>query len=219
MPSSLVLALSLFSIFSSTPALPASCSVSDYVVNVIPLIPGVKVDHDKTRRELGGLMGAKAFAGFYTQGLTDVTYGSSPRYLIETSQAAGGMWCASVKQVNIEFGLLEPAKVHIAKEIPEQTCRYVTVLEHEMLHVAISEKTVRETVLDLQAQLEEKIKAFSPTNGDSREAATERLKTSLQATVSKVTNAHIARAELENSMIDTRASYEELTNQCPGSEF
>lgn len=219
MPSPYVLALSMFSLFSPTPALPDTCAPAEYVVNVIPLQPGVAVNRTMSRRELGAMMGAKAFAGFYTQGLTDVTYGTSPRYLIETSQTSDGRWCAAVRKVNIEFGLVGPAKVHIAKEIPEQTCRYQSVLRHEMLHVAISQKTVEETVTDLRSQLQNKIAGFSPAAGDSKIAATEALMASLQSAVSTVTAAGIARAEFDNAMIDTKASYEALTNQCPGSAF
>lgn len=214
-----VLALSLFSIFSPTPALPASCPAADLVVEVSPLLPALEVDHTKSRRDLGRLMGAKAFAGFYTQGLTDVTYGSRPRYLIETSEAAGGVWCASARRVSVEFGLLAPPKVLIASEIPEDTCRYGSVMEHELLHVGISEKAVKAAVEDLRSKLGASVGRVSPATGDSRAAATEHLKSALDDAIRNMTARHIGRAGLENAQIDTRSSYEKLTARCPGSPF
>lgn len=201
------------------PSLPEACPVIEPVVNVYSTNPGLTVDHTKSRAELGGMMGQKAFPGFYTQGLTDVTYSTAPRFLIASQELADGRWCASLKRANVEFGLGEPARVHIAREIPDASCRYVTVLAHEMQHVGISQRAVGNAVDDLREALSKAAPKVSPAFGKSEEAASELLKTSLQKIIDDVTRKHIARAEFENASIDTRQSYEALTALCPGSAY
>jgi hypothetical protein len=201
------------------PSLPDACPVIEPVVNVYSTNPGLTVDHAKSRAELGSMMGQKAFPGFYTQGLTDVTYSTAPRFLIASQELADGRWCASLKRANVEFGLGEPARVHIAREIPDASCRYVTVLAHEMQHVGISQRAVGNAVDDLRGALSKATPSVSPAFGKSEEAASELLKTSLQKIIDDVTRKHIARAEFENASIDTRQSYESLTALCPGSAY
>jgi hypothetical protein len=201
------------------PSLPEACPVIEPVVNVYSTNPGLTVDHTKSRADLGGMMGQKAFPGFYTQGLTDVTYSTAPRFLIASQELADGRWCASLKRANVEFGLGEPARVHIAREIPDASCRYVTVLAHEMQHVGISQRAVGNAVDDLREALSKAAPKVSPAFGKSEEAASELLKTSLQKIIDDVTRKHIARAEFENASIDTRQSYEALTALCPGSAY
>ncbi len=201
------------------PSLPEACPAIESVVNVYSTNPGFTVDHAKSRAELGGMMGQKAFPGFYTQGLTDVTYSTAPRFLIASQELADGRWCASLKRANVEFGLGEPARVHIAKEIPDESCRYVTVLAHEMQHVGISQRAVGNAVEELQRKLSDAVPSLSPSFGKSEEAASDLLKASLQKVVNDVTRRHLARAEFENASIDTRQSYETLTTQCPGSAY
>ncbi|MNU59736.1 hypothetical protein D3C71_489110 [compost metagenome] len=201
------------------PSLPEACPATESVINVYSTNPGFTVDHAKSRAELGGLMGQKAFPGFYTQGLTDVTYSTAPRFLIASHELADGRWCASLKRANVEFGLGEPARVHIAREIPEESCRYVTVLAHEMQHVGISQRTVGNAVEELQRALSNAAPKTSPAFGKSEEAASDVLKASLQKIIDDVTRRYIARAEFENASIDTRQSYEALSAQCPGSAY
>lgn len=212
------LSVSMFS-WLFGPSLPEACPATESVINVYSTNPGFTVDHAKSRAELGGMMGQKAFPGFYTQGLTDVTYSTAPRFLIASHELADGRWCASLKRANVEFGLGEPARVHIAREIPEKSCRYVTVLAHEMQHVGISQRTVGNAVEELQRALSNAATKTSPAFGKSEEAASDVLKASLQKVIDDVTRRYIARAEFENASIDTRQSYETLTAQCPGSAY
>lgn len=211
-----VLGLSL-SIFSwlGAPALPADCDVPDPVVTVIPLNPGFTVDHSKSRSELSGMIGSKAFPGFYTQGLTDVSYATRPRMLIETRQLADGRWCSTLKKVTVEFGLPDPAKVHLAREIPENSCRYVTVLAHEMQHVAISQKAVAQGADALRALLRDKGARYLSYGADEVLSG-DALKSVVERDIVSVTGRFLAQAEFQNGAIDTRPSYEALSAQCPG---
>lgn len=187
------------------------------VVQVVPLQPGFSVSHDRSRVELGAMIGQKAFPGFYTQGVTDVTYGSRIRIKLASSRLSDGRWCATARGVEAEFGLMSAAEVHIASEIAEGGCRYRTVLAHEMRHVAIAQRAVLDGVGDARSALEERL-SRSPTFFGSDEAgATSALQSALQEVVDRATKARIASAEMENASIDTRASYEELRDQCPGS--
>jgi hypothetical protein len=201
------------------PSLPDACPAIETVVNVYSTNPGFTVDHAASRAELGRMVGQMVFPGFYMQGLTDVTYSTAPRFLIASQELADGRWCASLKRANVEFGLGEPARVHIAREIPDASCRYVTVLAHEMQHVGISQRAVGNAVDDLRGALSKATPSVSPAFGKSEEAASELLKTSLQKIIDDVTRKHIARAEFENASIDTRQSYEALTALCPGSAY
>jgi hypothetical protein len=211
------LSLSLLA-WLSGPDLPQSCPVSLPAVTVIPMDPGFTVDHDKTRSELGGMIGRKAFPGFYTQGLTDVTYATAPRFLIESQQLADGRWCATLQQATIEFGLSSPASIHIASEIPEGSCRYVSVLAHERRHVAISQRAIEGAVDALRAELDAAARSSPSAVGQNEEAASGLLKASLQKVIEDVTRKQIAQADFDNALIDTRDSYAELTAQCPGSQ-
>jgi hypothetical protein len=210
------LSVSLFSwIFS--PSLPETCPPLETAVSVYSSSHGHTIDHSKTRSELGALMGGKVLTGFHAQGLTDVTYSTAPRYTIVSHKLSDGRWCAALQSVSIEFGLGEPARVHIAKEIPEGSCRYDTVLVHEMQHVSISQRAIELAVDDLRETLRSSLGSVSPAYGISEEAASDVLKASLQKLVTRVTRKHIDKAEFDNAAIDTRLSYETLTNQCPGS--
>lgn len=212
-----VLSTSLFSWLSS-PSLPEACPQVQPAITAYALDSGVAIDHSKGREELAGLIGQKAFPGFYMQGLTDVTYATQPRFVIESHELADGRWCSSLRRATVEFGLGGPANVHIAREIPEGSCRYVTVLAHEMQHVGISQRAVAEASDDIRTQIEDASRRLSPSYGKSAEASSELLKASLMKVVNEVTQKHIARAEMENASIDTRRSYEILSAQCPASE-
>lgn len=180
---------------------------------------GVTVDHSKSRDELARLMGQKPFAGFYMQGLTDVTYATAPRFTTESYELSDGRWCTVLTHVSVEFGLGAAASVHIAREIPEGSCRYASVLAHEMQHVAISQRTVANASDDLKTRLEAEAHRLSPAFGKTKEAASDLLKASLVKFINGVTGRHVARAEMENAAIDTRHSYELLSAQCSGSKF
>jgi hypothetical protein len=213
-----LLSLALFSLFGGGTDLSDVCPASaPAVVQVSPLQPGYVVTHDRSRVELGAMIGQKAFPGFYTQGVTDVTYGSKIRIKLASARLSDGRWCASARGVEAEFGLMSAADVHIASEIVEGGCRYRTVLAHEMRHVAIAQRAVLDAVQDARAALEERL-ARSPTFfGPDEAGATSALQTALQDIVDQATKTRIATAEMENASIDTRASYEELRDQCPGS--
>ena len=212
----LATSLSVLSWFSA-PALPDACPLQKPVVSVLPLSPGFEVDHDRSRVELGRMIGAKAFPGFYTQGLTEVDYVTRPRLLIETQQLAVGRWCSSLKRISVEFGLPVPAKVHLASEIPEGSCRYVSILAHEMRHVAISQKAVAEGADALRDALRKGGDGYF-AYGEDDAASSTGLKAMVERAVSDVTARYLARAELENGLIDTKSSYRALGEQCPGAQ-
>jgi hypothetical protein len=218
MTTTALLSLAFLSLFGGPADLSDSCPVSDTpVVRVSPLQPGFAVSHDRSRIELGAMIGQKAFPGFYTQGVTDVTYGSRIRIKLASARLSDGRWCATARGVEAEFGLTSTVDVHVASEIVEGGCRYRTVLAHEMRHVAIAQRAVLGAVRDAQLALEERL-ARSPTFfGPDEAGATSALQTALEEVVDLATKARIASAEMENASIDTRASYEELRDQCPGS--
>jgi hypothetical protein len=199
------------------PDLPDTCPAVASEVSAYSVSRGYKIDRSLGRVELGRLMGEQALPGFHMQGLTDITYATSPRYVILTQKLSDGRWCAGLQKVSVEFGLGEPAMVRIAREIPEESCRYASVLAHEMRHVGISARAVSEGAGELRSALEKTVGSSSPFYGESEEAASAGLKASLQDTIDKVTRLHIARAEMENAAIDTRHSYELLSAECPGS--
>jgi hypothetical protein len=208
------LSVSLLSWFLGPP-LPDACPAVEAVISVYSTNPGFTVDHGKPRAELSRMVGQKVFPGFYMQGLTDITYATTPRFLISSQELADGRWCASLKQANIEFGFAEPARIHIASEIPGASCRYVTVLAHEKQHVGISQRVIGNAVEDLDRALAASMPKISPAVAESEEAASMMLRASLEKFIGDMTRRHIARAEVENASIDTRQSYELLTAQCP----
>lgn len=218
MSTAAIVPLAFLSFLSGEPELPKNCPASPPpAVDVIALVPGYLVAHDKSRTALGAMIGKKAFPGFYTQGVTDVTYGSRMRLKLATSRLADGRWCAAARAVEVEFGLTAPAQVHIASEIPVGGCRYQTVLAHEMRHVEISQRAATEAVEEVRTTLSSRLAVSPMEHGIDEASASAALQAALQGVVDDTTKARIASAEIENAMIDTPASYEELKNQCPGS--
>lgn len=199
-------------------SLPETCPAVQPEISAYALNSGSSVDHTKGRKELADMTGQRVFPGFYMQGLTDVTYATQPRFVTESHELADGRWCSSLKKLTVEFGLAGPATVYIAREIPEGSCRYRTVLAHEMQHVGISQHAVSEASDDIRGRIEDAAQRLSPAYGKSAEASSDLLKASFMKVIGEVTRRHIARAELENAAIDTRRSYELLSAQCSASE-
>lgn len=196
------------------PGLPDSCPAASPVVAVHSALEGVVVDNSLDRAELADMAGKGPLSGFHLQGLTDVTYTTAPRFVTESLALAGGRWCAALKEVTVSFGLGGPASIHIAREIARPSCRYSSVLAHEMRHVSISEAAVASAVADLQAVLQAAIQTRAVVVADTKEAARELLTASFAEIISDVTKRHIQSAELQNAAIDTRRSYERLSSEC-----
>lgn len=218
MTASALTTLAFLSLFGGGPEPSPACSSPQAVtVEVLPLQPGFVVSHDLSRAELGAMIGQKAFPGFYTQGVTDVTYGSRLRIRVASTRLPDGRWCATPRSVEAQFGLTSPAAVHVASEIVEGGCRYRTVLAHEMRHVAIAQRAVLEAAAASRTALEERLVRSPIFFGADEAGATSALQTALQEVLDGATKARIASAEIENASIDTRASYDELRDQCPGA--
>lgn len=209
-----LLTLGLLSLLGGVPV--ATCPVSAVAptVSVSPQQPGYTVSRLKSRRELGAMIGQRAFPGFYTQGVTDVTYGSGIRIKLTSAKLPDGRWCATARSVSVDFGLMAPAEVHIASEIAEGGCRYRTVLAHEMKHVEIARLTVAGAASGIRAALDDRLARSPVFFGFDEAGATSALQSAMQEVVDRTTKAMIASAEIENAAIDTRASYEDLRNQC-----
>lgn len=175
------------------------------------------IDRQRGVADLTTLMGQHAsleHAGFVTLGVTSVDYKTTLSASIQIEKSRFGNWCAYPMNVVVNHGFSKPIMVHIARELPDGSCKYRKTLEHEMRHVKYHEEGVWRASLEINRAINSSSAANFPVVGNSKDevsnAANKRISEIVEGAVRKVA----ASVKEKNDAMDTPEAYRAFSALC-----
>lgn len=145
-----------------------------------------------------------------TRGLASVQFAMRTPTFIDPS----GRWECSSPQITLTFGF-SPVTVYVAKELPEGSCAYKEVHEHEMRHVRTYQSHIASIEKDLTSTLNARFATGVPWRGPAGQA-TGQLQRELNERWIPYVQREIKRAEVAQALIDTPEEYERVAKACGG---
>ena len=122
---------------------------------------------------------------------------------------------------DIHINLMLSPTIYIAAEIPEPTCMYQSVLQHEYRHYAVDLSVAKDYQLVLQDELERFLQqtgAIGPFSKQMGDAPKQELVKRLDALMQSVNDRMKYDRMKRQSTIDTREEYERVVRSCPGDQ-
>lgn len=177
-------------------------------IRVVSRLVQPQVDHTTPREELSNV--AELTRPGETDGLTDFQVNAEV-----TLKTAGQKNKCILGSVDVE---LSPARtlVYIAKEVPESSCRFRAVYDHELKHVMLAQHALDRQTAALR-------RALRKTLSDILEHEAEaHLPTAMQAKMEGVVSQAVAELQLEyakgNAELDTDAEAHRMEGMCTGPQ-
>lgn len=153
--------------------------------------------------------------GYRTRGLTSVRYKSGYSAKFLSTSNPDGTWCSNITSLTVDFSFAEQPKIYLASDIPEGSCRYRAVMAHERQHYEIALATLAAGRKWMGSKLDTLLSGdgFSAETADAADAALDKR---VLYIVDTITKRLYEAADAKNRDLDTPASYQELTDACPG---
>jgi hypothetical protein len=107
--------------------------------------------------------------------------------------------------------------IRLAREVPAGGCLERQVLAHEMRHVAVNRRTLREAAAELRRALEAwaaQAEARGKDAGEAGSALQEAMKAAMEPAMAKLREAR----EAGHAQIDSRIEYRRLSIACPADQ-
>jgi hypothetical protein len=120
---------------------------------------------------------------------------------------------------DVHVTLLLSPTIYIAAEIPEPTCMYHSVLQHEYKHYAVDISVAKDYQILLQEELSRFLQQTGPIGPFPKEvgdAPKQELVKRLDAVMQSVNNRMKYDRMKRQSTVDTREEYERVVRACPG---
>ena len=89
--------------------------------------------------------------GQFRAGVTAARFSHRIQLTVESLPKQPG--CFRLAEVNINFSIISPIRVHIASELKEGTCPYNVTLTHEFRHVEIARQNLKMMVESAETEL------------------------------------------------------------------
>lgn len=125
----------------------------------------------------------------------------------------GGRTCAYLTSLDIRFGYTRRL-VQIAAEVPERSCMYNEIKEHEYKHVAVDNGIVRDNFATVTAKIQSFGAAYKPMETSDAEAAKKEFAQALKAELKPVLRHLDELANAAQEKVDTEAEYKRVDNAC-----
>jgi hypothetical protein len=134
---------------------------------------------------------------------------------IHEMRIASGLACAFVDHVDVNIGYKNVA-VYIASEIPQDSCGFNQVMQHEQKHIDVNKQILAEYAPRIQSELKEYLRmngVFKQVKEDYALAILhDRLQQLLNGIITDMTEENHRRQQA----IDTRAEYVRVSSACGG---
>lgn len=127
--------------------------------------------------------------------------------------AHGGHSCYYLSTLNLQFGYVRRL-VQIAREVPELSCMYKEIREHEYKHVAVDNAIVTENLGTVTSAMKSFVAGYGPIQAASSEDANRQFEAALKKAI-KPTILHLYDLiEAAQDRVDTDAEYARVDNAC-----
>jgi hypothetical protein len=127
--------------------------------------------------------------------------------------AHAGQNCFYLSSLNLQFGYSRRL-VQIAREVPDQSCMYKEIREHEYKHVAVDNAIVTDNLAMVTSSLKAFVASYGPIEAADAEDAGRQFKTALKSAL-KPTILHLYDLiEAAQDKVDTDTEYARVDNAC-----
>jgi hypothetical protein len=127
------------------------------------------------------------------------------------SDAAGGRSC-SRPQIRLDLSMV-PVTVYIASEFKDKTCARDVILEHEMKHVAVLERHIADTAVELREELP-RIFAQRVILARDPAAAEAKVNKAVQDFLSEFSSRNGRELKRRQAAVDTQEEYDRVSGAC-----
>jgi hypothetical protein len=129
------------------------------------------------------------------------------------SVAHAGQNCFYLSSLNLQFGYSRRL-VQIAREVPEHSCMYNEIREHEYKHVTVDNAIVTDNLAMVTSSLKTFVASYGPIAAADAEDAGRQFKAALKSAI-KPTILHLYDLiEAAQDKVDTDAEYARVDNAC-----
>lgn len=179
----------------------------------------LKHDYDKSVAQLaampGRAPGPRGAAHGHILGLAHSSY--EHRYSMNARFAPqrGGVFCGALATVTVSIGLSERT-VMVAKELPRGTCIHREVLAHEMKHVAVDEKLLKDFIPIAKRRVEDAVARMGTVRARGQEQVMTQLRRPLDAVLKETMQDFSRERQKRQAQVDTMQEYERVTRSCDG---
>ncbi|AWU93377.1 hypothetical protein [Azospirillum ramasamyi] len=163
----------------------------------------------------GRTPGPAGSAGGHVLGLTQARYGEQSQISALFKQMGDGTYCAAASTVTISFGFQQRI-VHVASEIPANSCLHGEVLAHEMRHVAVDEALLREMMPQIRSSLEQVVDGMAPVRSRSQAQAMAAIRRPLESAMRRIMREFGRERDRRQAQVDTVEEYERVSRICNG---
>ena len=148
-------------------------------------------------------------------GLTQARYGEQSQVSALFKAMGDGTYCSAPRAVTVTFGF-QKRTVHVAREIPAESCLHGEVLAHEMRHVAVDEELLREFMPQIRSRLEEVVARLEPVRSRSQAQAMAAIRRPLESAMRGIMRDFGRERDRRQARIDTVEEYERVSRVCNG---
>ena len=163
----------------------------------------------------GRTPGPAGSAGGHVLGLTLARYGEQSQVSALFRTMNDGTYCASASTVTISFGFQQRI-VHVASEIPVNSCLHGEVLAHEMRHVAVDEALLREMMPQIRIRLDQVLEGMAPVRSRSQAQAMAAIRRPLESAMRRIMQEFGRERDRRQAQVDTVEEYERVSRVCNG---
>ncbi len=206
----------------SAPALarhPACPAAGPPGLVVEPVMAPLQHDFTRTFAQLTAMPGrgpapAGVSAG-HVLGLAHAVYGERSQVEAVFQARRDGTLCGVITRLVVQFGFQERT-VMVGRELPRNSCIHGEVLRHEMMHVAVDERLLKEFLPTLSRQLQATLSRIGPAQGRTQDQVMATLRRPVDQALKKAMADFARERDRRQARVDTREEYERVNRSCGG---
>lgn len=127
----------------------------------------------------------------------------------------GRGYCVYVDRIDVDFGW-DRMEVYVAAEYKPGSCEHRMILDHENQHVAINQRSLRDTAPRVRAALEAILRDQGPLYVTDGTRGADQALTAIQGRMNGTLDSFQRTMSEGNGVIDTNSNYEAVAQMCEG---
>jgi hypothetical protein len=148
-------------------------------------------------------------------GLAHAKYGERSQVGVVFRATQDGGYCGTLGSLTVNFGF-EERTVLVARELPTNVCIHGEVLKHEMRHVAVDEKALKDFIPTVRRTLETLAAHVGVVRGRTREQLTGAIRRPIEAALRDMLREFGQERERRQAEVDTLEEYKRVSASCGG---
>ncbi|MDP9128105.1 MAG: hypothetical protein M3N08_07605 [Pseudomonadota bacterium] len=137
------------------------------------------------------------------------------RLPVEAISFQDGTHCAHILHAEVSIGYQEVV-IYIAKEIPEGSCGFNEIMEHERKHIAVNKQILKDFVPVIEERLNEYLKLNNTFRQEKLGEAVGVVRQKTQAILDDVGEDMIRENQRRQGAVDSPSEYRRITASCDG---